>query len=76
MIQYLALVWLISEEEHLRRITEPSRRVRWKSIDPQDVYQTEQLITIEHPHLLELDVSQLSAAQVTENILKHIQRLT
>ncbi|CEG58270.1 TPA: hypothetical protein NQN63_000232 [Legionella pneumophila] len=50
--------------------------MRWKSIDPQDVYQTEQLITIEHPHLLELDVSQLSAAQVAENILKHIQRLT
>ena len=66
---------LISEEEHLKRITEPSRRARWKSIDPQDVYQTEPLITLEHPHLLELDVSQLSAAQVAENILKHIQRL-
>ena len=64
---------LISEEENLRRISEPSRRARWKSIDPQDVYQTKQLITIEHPHLLELDVSQFSAAEVAEKILKHIQ---
>ena len=66
---------LISEEEHLKRITEPSRRARWKSIDPEDVYQTLPLITIEHPHLLELDVSHLSAEQVAEKILKHIQSL-
>ena len=66
---------LISEEENLRRITAPSRRIRWKSIDPQEVYQQEQLITIEHPHLFELDVSQFSAAQVAEKILKRIQKI-
>ena len=66
---------LISEEEHLRRITEPSRRARWKSIDPQDVYETTPLITIDHPHLLELDVSQFSAAQAAESILKHLKHI-
>ena len=73
---FIPVKLLISEEEHLKRITEPSRRARWKSIDPQDVYQTEPLIVIEHPHLFELDISQFSAAQVAEKILKHTQRLT
>lgn len=67
---------IISEDEHLKRITEPSRRARWKSIDPQDVYETKPLITIKHPHLFELDVSQLSAKQVAEKILKHVMKLT
>jgi len=73
---FIPVKLLISEKEHLKRITEPSRRARWKSIDPQDVHQTEPLIIIEHPHLFELDISQFSAAQVAEKILKHIQRLT
>ncbi|WP_316355145.1 hypothetical protein [Candidatus Trichorickettsia mobilis] len=72
---FIPVKLLISEEEHLKRITEPSRRARWKSIDPLDVYQTEPLITIEHPHLFELDVSGFFAAQVAEKILKHIQSL-
>ena len=72
---FIPVKMLISEEEHLRRVIQPSRLARWKSIDPQCVYQTESLITIKHPHLLELDVSELSAAQVAEKILKHKQRL-
>lgn len=73
---FIPIKLLISEEEHLRRITEPSRRTRWKSIDPQDVFQTKPLITINHPHLFELDVSVLSATQTAEKILNHMQRLT
>lgn len=72
---FIPVKLLISEEEHLRRITVPSRRARWKSIDPQDVYQREQLIHIDHPHLLELDVSALSAAQAAENILEYAFKL-
>lgn len=72
---FIPIKLLISEEEHLRRIAEPSRRTRWKSMDPQDVCETKPLITIEHPHLLELDVSQLSATDAAETILKHIKRL-
>lgn len=69
---FIPVKLLISEEEHLKRIIEPSRRDRWKSVDPQDVYQTDQLITIEHPCLLELDVSDLSAIQVAEKIMRHV----
>lgn len=68
---FIPVKLLISEEEHLKRIIEPSRRDRWKSIDSKEVYNTEPLITIEHPNLLELDVSKLSAAQVAEKILKY-----
>jgi len=66
---------LISDVENVRRIAEPSRRARWKSIDPQDVYQNDPLITVEDPHLLELDVSQLSPARAAEIILEHIKAL-
>ena len=72
---FIPVKLLISEEENLKRITKPSRRDRWKSIDPQDVYHAESLITIEHLHLLALDVSELSASQAAEEILKHVQRL-
>ena len=66
---------LISEKENLRRILQPSRKERQKSIDPQDVYLNKPLIKIEHPHLFTLDVSELSAAQVAKKILKHVSKL-
>jgi hypothetical protein len=67
---------MISEAENLKRITEPSRRERWKSIDPKDVLsQRKKLINIEHPHLLTLDVSELSAMVAAERILEHVARL-
>lgn len=72
---FIPVKLLISEEEQLRRITQPSRKNRWKSIDPKDVYQTKTLIEIEHANLLELDVSELSAFQVAEKILTHIKNV-
>lgn len=72
---FIPVKLLISKEENLKRITEPFRRARWKSIDPQDVHQRKQLLTIEHPHLLELEVSLLSASQVAKKILEHIKKL-
>jgi len=72
---FIPVKLLISEEENLRRITDPSRRGRWKSVDPQDVHQREQLIHIDHPNLLELDVSALSAVQAAANILEYAFKL-
>lgn len=72
---FIPVKLLISEEENLRRIMEPSRRARWKSIDPQDVYQRQELLHVEHPHLLALDVSALSAAQAARAILEHAFKL-
>lgn len=65
----------ISEEEHLKRITEPTRKERWKSIDPQDVYSVEKLLLIQHQNLMEIDVSALSAAFVANTILEHISTI-
>lgn len=62
---------LISEQEHLKRITAPTRRARWKSIDPQDVYNPIKLLDIEHAHLLELDVTTLSATMAATKILEY-----
>ena len=67
---------LISEDEHLKRVTNPNRRERWKSIDPQDVYDKTPLLSIVHPHLLTLDVSQLSAEMAAKEIANHIKGLT
>lgn len=73
---FIPVKLLISEEENLRRITEPSRRAKWKSIDPKDVHQRGQLINIDHPNLLELDVSQLSAQQAAEYILEYLATIS
>jgi len=66
---------LINQSEHLKRVINPSRRERWKSIDPQDVYDETPLLPIIHPHLLELDVSNLSANEAAKKITNHIKSL-
>jgi predicted ATPase len=65
----------ITEEEHLRRVTQPERRVRWKSIDHREVYDQRPLLKIKDLHLLELDVSNLSPQAAAEQILAHIRKL-
>ena len=65
----------ISKEEHLKRLTRPERRERWKSIDPQDVYDETPLLSIVHTHLLELNVSNLSPEDAAMAIMKHIKSL-
>jgi hypothetical protein len=61
----------VSKEEHLKRIQEPSRRVRYKSIDPQDVYDSQELLFITHKNLLQLDTTQMSAVDTAKCILDH-----
>lgn len=72
---FVPVRFLISEEEHLKRVTNPSRRNRWKSIDPNDVYDKNPLLKIEHPNYFELDVSDLSAEIAAEKILEHVKNL-
>lgn len=73
---FIPVKLIIAQEEHLKRIIEPSRRDRLKSVDPQDVYQPEKLLAVQHSHLLELDVSNLSVFQVAEKILKHKEKIS
>lgn len=72
---FIPVKLLISKEEHLRRITQASRRERWKSIDPKDAEQTEDLIQINHPNLLELDVTTLSAHEAAKIILEFVKKI-
>lgn len=63
----------ISKNAHLTRLTEPKRRERWKSIDPMDAEDNGPLLKINHPHLLTLDVSNLSANDAARFIMNHVQ---
>ena len=65
----------ISKEEHLKRLTRPERRQRWKSIDPLDAEDNGPLISISHPNLFSLNVSNLSPEDAAEAIMNHIDRL-
>lgn len=66
----------ISKEAHLKRLTRPERRSRWKSIDPSDAEDDGPLISISHPNLLELNVSNLSPEDAVDSIMNHIKELT
>jgi Cdc6-like AAA superfamily ATPase len=66
----------ISKEEHLKRLTQPERRVRWKSIDPADAEDHGPLISISHPNLLELNVSNLNPTDAADSIMNHIKILS
>ena len=64
---------IISTEENIKRIQNEERRDRFKSIDKEEAYSKDQLINIQHPNLLEFDVSNLSPEKVAEKILYHVQ---
>lgn len=63
----------ISEHEHLKRIQNPERTVRYKSIDTNEVYIDLSLLQITHQNVLALDVSDLSANDAAMQILAHVK---
>ncbi|MFN7038502.1 MAG: hypothetical protein ACK4OM_02905 [Alphaproteobacteria bacterium] len=63
----------ITEEEHLKRVTQPERRKRWKSIDPKEVYNEMPLLQIHDPELLNLEVTNLSPEEAAEQIVEHVK---
>lgn len=69
---FVPVKFSISKEEHIKCVTNPSRRERWKSIEQEEAHCKEELLAIKHQNLLELDVTNLLAAQAAEIILKHI----
>src|SRR3990167_409485 len=66
---------LISKEENSKRIQNPERIKRYKSIDPQDAYFDTPLLNFNHRNLLTLDVTNLSAENASLKILKYIEQL-
>lgn len=71
---FIPVKLMIDPGEHVKRITSPARRLRWKSIDPQDVYDQTPILAFEHPNLLKLDVTNLSAEQAASMIIKHAEK--
>ncbi|MCC8368775.1 MAG: hypothetical protein LN573_01645 [Rickettsia endosymbiont of Oxypoda opaca] len=69
---FIPIKLLISFEENNKRIQNPERAERYKSLR---IEQDLPLINISHPHLLELDVSTLSASKAAEKILEHVKKL-
>jgi len=65
----------ISTAENIKRIQNHERLKRFKSIDKADAYSKDQLLSIEHPNLFELDVSNLPACESAKKILQHVKLL-
>jgi hypothetical protein len=63
----------ISKDENLRRLTQPSRKALQKSIDPDILPTLDDLLRINHPQGLTLDVTHLSAEQAAMHIMAHIR---
>ncbi|HJD56217.1 MAG TPA: hypothetical protein LFW21_06335 [Rickettsia endosymbiont of Pyrocoelia pectoralis] len=63
---------LISEEANKKRVANPERALRYKSLKIQD---NMELINLTHPNLLEIDVSDLTASDAAEKILEHVVSL-
>lgn len=72
---FIPVKFEITKDEHLIRLTKPERRKRWKSIDPQDAEDNGPLLSIHHPNLLALEISDLNPDIVAEKIMEHINKV-
>jgi hypothetical protein len=70
---FIPVKLLVSPTEHLNRVTQPERRIRFKCTDPSNAYDATPLLHIMHPNLLQLDISELTAIQAAEQIINFIQ---
>jgi len=64
------------EEELCRRIVSADRIRRFKDISPDNArhrFRTRRILSVDHPHLLDLDVTKLTAAQAAQQIVRHAQ---
>lgn len=65
----------ISVEERKRRITNPERHTRFKTTNLAEIKIQQEVIKIDHPNLLEVDVTDLSASEAAEKILFFVKHL-
>ena len=65
----------ISYEENAKRIASPGRLERYKSTKIDEKDRNRELIKIAHPNLLEIDVSDLSAQEVSKIIMNKIKQI-
>lgn len=62
----------ISKEENARRIQIPERALQYKSTRIDDTAYQKPLIQLDHPHLMDIDVTHLAAEAVAQQIMKGI----
>ncbi|MBX9786084.1 MAG: GNAT family N-acetyltransferase [Alphaproteobacteria bacterium] len=72
---FVPLKLILSAEEHKKRITNPDRKTRLKTTNPAEVHIKKEMIKIDHPHLMEVDVTDLSARDAAEKILSFVKSL-
>lgn len=66
---------LISKEENIKRIQDPRRKLKGKQMRISNFYEKLNIITINHPNLLEIEVSNLSAGEAKSQIIEHIRKM-
>ncbi|AAL03276.1 hypothetical protein [Rickettsia conorii] len=66
---------LISVEENNKRIQRPDRVLRVLCYKSLSIEGNAELINITHSHLLEIDVSDLTASALAEKILEHTNNI-
>jgi hypothetical protein len=75
---YVPVRLTCSTDELLRRVSRPERKARQKWVDTDGVrafVESSEVITIAHPALLDLDVTQIPAHEAAALILDHIEGL-
>lgn len=65
----------VSIEERARRISNPERLARFKTTNLAETHVKRECVNIDHSHLLEIDVTDLSAEQAAREILACVERL-
>lgn len=76
--QYVPVRLRCGTDEHLRRVVQPDRaeRMKWVDIDAVRKYsESADLIEIDHPALLDLDVTTRSATESATAVLAHVNSL-
>lgn len=64
-----------SLKEREKRITNPERLSRFKTINLAEIQKQQEVIKIDHPNLLEIDVTNLSATEAAATILRFVQSI-
>jgi len=65
----------VTEKENIKRIQNPERKNRLKTIKPNKENLSKPLISISDKNLLEIDITNLSAHDTTQKILDHLKSL-
>ncbi|MBY0461882.1 MAG: hypothetical protein K2Q34_01715 [Alphaproteobacteria bacterium] len=69
---FIPIKLTLSPEERKKRIINPDRLARFKSTSLTEIHIKKELIKINHPHVLEIDVTNLSPLQAASKILNFV----